>query len=383
MMLLTDAYGGFGGIARFNQNFLQALDACPLVERVNVVPRLINTVAVDERLPECVVYDRQAAKGKVAFLKSVWKDRWWGDRVNLVICGHIHLLSVAWTFARTHNVRLALIIHGIEAWRPTSHKLANQLASTADSVISVSRLSATRFASWSGFSADRVFILPNCVDTDRFRPQARDPLLIKRYDVASGPVIMTTGRLEAAERSKGIDEVLTAMPLLLKRFPTLKYIVVGEGSDRARLEGFAQRMGISKHVIFAGRVPESQIVAHYNLADAYVMPSTGEGFGIVLIEAAACGVPVIGSLADGSQEALLDGRLGELVDPRDCDALVRTVTKVLGAPARGQNALIEYFGEQRFQERVASWLEEHAAAIGALGCLSPSASERALSIART
>ena len=176
---------------------------------------------------------------------------------------------------------------------------------------------------------------------------------------------MTMGRLEASERYKGIDEVIVAMPRLLARFPTLKYLIVGDGSDRARLQALVERVGISENVIFAGRIPESEKVAHYNLADAYVMPSTGEGFGIVLIEAAACGVPVIGSLADGSQEALLGGRLGRLVDPRDRDAIVQAVTKALEEPIPGRSPLIEHFGEERFQERVGAWLEEQAIAIDA------------------
>jgi glycosyltransferase involved in cell wall biosynthesis len=315
-------------------------------------------------LPECIVYDHRAARGKIAFLKSAWKHRWRADRVNLVVCGHLHLLSAAWMFARTHDIRLALIIHGIEAWTPTRHKIANQLASKVDSLISVSRFSATRFASWSGFSADRAFVLPNSVDLDRFRPQPRDPLLVKRYGLAaSGPVIMTTGRLESRERYKGFDEVIMAIPRLLARFPTLKYLVVGDGSDRVRLEAIVKRIGVNAQVIFTGRIPESEKVAHYNLASAYVMPSAGEGFGIVLIEAAACGVPVIGSLADGSREALLGGRLGRLIDPTDSDGLVQTVTEVLEGPAEGRNPVIEYFDTQHFQERVAAWLEEQAYAI--------------------
>jgi len=363
VMLLTDAYGGFGGISKFNQDFLRALDACPMVERIHAIPRLIGTPLEGQRLPESIVYDRQAAEGKVAFLKSVWVHRWRADRVNLVICGHIHLLSAAWIFARTHDLSLALIIHGIEAWRPTPHKVANRLAAKVDSVIAVSRFSAARFASWSGFSADSAFVLPNCVDLNRFRPQPRDPILVKRYGLASSRVIMTTGRLESKERYKGFDEVIIAMPRLITRFPALKYVIVGDGSDRARLETLVRSLGLSEHVIFTGRVPESEKVAHYNLADVYAMPSAGEGFGIVLIEAAACGVPVIGSLADGSQEALLGGRLGRLIDPRDCDALVQAVTETLEAFTRGRNPLIEHFGERRFQERVATWLEEQARAI--------------------
>jgi glycosyltransferase involved in cell wall biosynthesis len=371
-MLLTDAYGGFGGISKFNQDFLKALDACPAVERVHALPRLIGVPLENERLPECVVYDQRAARGKIAFLKSAWTHRWRADRVNLVICGHLHLLSAAWMFARTHDIRLALIIHGVEAWKPTKHRVANQLASKVDSLISVSRFSAARFASWSGFPADRAFVLPNCVDLDRFKPQPRDPVLVKRYGLGSSRVIMTTGRLESLERYKGFDEVIAAMPSLLARFPTLKYLIVGDGSDRARLEALTQRMGISDHVIFTGRIPESEKVAHYNLADVYVMPSAGEGFGIVLIEAAACGVPVIGSLADGSQEALLGGHLGRLVDPSDCDALVRAVADALEGPSSGRNPLLEQFSERRFQERVASWLEEQAGASGRSNQIAPS-----------
>jgi glycosyltransferase involved in cell wall biosynthesis len=364
-MLLTDAYGGFGGIAKFNRDFLRALDACPSVERVHAIPRLIGTPLEGERLPESVIYDRDAAKGKIAFLKSVWAHNWRADRVNLVICGHIGLLPVAWMFARIHNLRLALITHGIEAWARTRYKIANRLASKIDSVIAVSRYSATRFASWSGFPADKAFILPNCVDLGRFKPQSRDPALVNRYDLASSRVIMTTGRLESTERYKGIDEVILAMPHLLARFPTLKYLIVGDGSDRARLNALVESLGLSAHVVFAGRISEGEKVAHYNLADAYVMPSTGEGFGIVLIEAAACGVPVIGSLVDGSQEALLGGRLGRLIDPKDGEALVQAITETLAAPAPGRNPLIEHFGEWRFQERVACWLEEQVVLIGA------------------
>jgi glycosyltransferase involved in cell wall biosynthesis len=281
----------------------------------------------------------------------------------LVICGHINLLPVAWTFARFHKLRLALIIHGIEAWTPTRHKIAKKLAAKVDSVITVSRFSATRFASWSGFPADRAFILPNCVDLDRFRPKPRDPALVNRYGLASSHVIMTTARLDSYDSYKGVDKVILSMPRLLARFPTLKYLIVGDGSDRARLNGLVERLGLSAHVVFAGRISEAEKVAHYNLADVYVMPSNGEGFGIVLIEAAACGVPVIGSQVDGSQEALLGGRLGRLIDPKGPDVLVQAITETLMTSAPGRNPLIEHFSEARFRERVAAWLEEQAHAI--------------------
>ena len=146
------------------------------------------------------------------------------------------------------------------------------------------------------------------------------------------------------------------MPKLLERFPALKYLIVGDGDDHARLEAKAKALGVSDEVLFAGHIPETEKVAHYNLADVYVMPSTGEGFGIVLIEAAACGVPVVGSRVDGSREALLDGRLGRLVDPACPHELLDAVSAVLekGSPRQRIDA-ITTFSTQNFRARVADW----------------------------
>ena len=92
------------------------------------------------------------------------------------------------------------------------------------------------------------------------------------------------------------------------------------------------------------------------------MPSMGEGFGIVLIEAAACGVPVVGSQADGSREALLDGRLGHLVDPKDPDELLQAVATILEtSPSRQRIDAIDIFSRQNFNARVAEWCRAQVA----------------------
>ena len=126
-MLLTDGFGGLGGIAKFNRDFLQALDGCGLVERVHALPRKIPS-PIEEPIPEMVVYDRKAARGKAAFLLRVAAHAWRDRRTDLLVCGHIHLLPVAWLLARLRGARLALIIHGIEAWQPSRKILANWLA---------------------------------------------------------------------------------------------------------------------------------------------------------------------------------------------------------------------------------------------------------------
>jgi phosphatidyl-myo-inositol dimannoside synthase len=355
VMLLTDAFGGVGGIAKFNRDFLQALDACAIVERVHAKPRLIPE-SIGEVIPEAVVFDRRAAVGKAAFLRRLGAHVWRGGQVDLVICGHLYLLPAAWLLARLRGARLALIIHGLEAWTPSGKILSNQLAHRVDSFISVSRYSAERFASWSNVSMDRAFILPNCVDLSEYQPRCRDLTLVARYGLQSSKAILTVGRLAARERYKGFDQVIDLMPRLLQRFPSLKYLIVGDGPDRARLEAKVGSMGLEKNVVFAGYIPESEKVAHYNLADAYVMPSSGEGFGIVLIEAAACGLPVVGSRTDGSREALLDGRLGALVDPNSPNELQEAVIAALeNRSSRGCSAEIATFSIQNFRAHVADW----------------------------
>ena len=113
---------------------------------------------------------------------------------------------------------------------------------------------------------------------------------------------------------KGFDQVMDILPQIRQEIPNIAYLIVGDGSDRSRLEEKAKLMGIADNVVFAGRISESEKADHYRLADVYVMPSHG-GFGIVFLEAMACGIPVIGSKVDGSCEALKHGELGILVDP--------------------------------------------------------------------
>ncbi len=363
-MLLTDGFGGRGGIAKFNRDFLEALDACPLVEWIYALPRLISK-PIEEAIPEAVVYDRKAARGRFSFLLRLASYTWRHKRIDIVVCGHLHLLPAAWLMARLRGARLALIIHGIEAWAPSRKFVANWLARRVDTVIAVSHYSASEFARWSKVPIERIFILPNCVDLDTFRPQTRDAALLERYGLKAHKVILTVGRMALQERYKGFDEMIELMPCLLKRFPDVKYLIVGEGDGRPKLEAHAASLGVANQVIFAGQIPESEKVAHYNLADAFVLPSTGEGFGIVLIEAAACGVPVIGSKTGGSREALRDGLLGRLVDPRKPNELIEAVTSVLQNPAPRKRADgIDVFSVQNFRARVADWCQAQAAYIG-------------------
>jgi len=161
---------------------------------------------------------------------------------------------------------------------------------------------------------------------------------------------MTLGRLSSEEQYKGHDEILEVLSDLADEIPDVSYLVCGDGDDRPRLERKAEQLGVADRTVFAGYVPEEEKEDHYRLADAFVMPGRGEGFGIVYLEAMACGVPVVASSADASREAVHDGQLGVVVDPDDSTDLRQGIHRALDAE-RGVPDGLEHFSFDAFEER--------------------------------
>jgi glycosyltransferase involved in cell wall biosynthesis len=225
------------------------------------------------------------------------------------------------------------------------------LIANAVGIIAVSRHTMERVRGWTGLPESRFHILPNCVDLTAFMPLPRNEDLAQRLGIAGRRALLTVGRLVGKERYKGFDEVLGVLPELTREIPDLVYVIVGDGDDRSRLEDRARVLGVADRVVFAGFVSEAEKIDLYNLASVYVMPSRGEGFGIVYLEAMACGVPTIGSELDGSRDALRNGLLGQLVDPRDPQQIVRAIRAGLLTP-RGRPQGIEYFSVQAYRDRV-------------------------------
>ena len=141
------------------------------------------------------------------------------------------------------------------------------------------------------------------------------------------------------------------LPRLRETCPELTYLLVGDGGDRKRLEEKAESLGVDDMVVFTGRISEETKADHYRLADAYVMPSRWEGFGFVVIEALACGIPVIASKLDGTAEAVRGGELGLIVDPDDPDTLHHAIVQTINAPKEVPTGL-EYFSFGNFQARI-------------------------------
>jgi len=141
----------------------------------------------------------------------------------------------------------------------------------------------------------------------------------------------------------------------------VRYLIAGRGDDQSRLEQLAAGAGVRDRVRFAGFVPTAELCAHYQLCDIFAMPSTGEGFGIVFLEAMACGKPVLAGDQDGSTEPLMDGQLGALVDPTDVPAIAAMLSDLLARrhpnrllfdPAGLRGRVVGEFGFERFCARV-------------------------------
>ncbi len=306
LAVLTDAYGAGGGIAQYNRDWLAAVAA----SGAQVAVCAFGDCERDSLQVPRGVRIRCATRSRAVFALRVLQAAWTGAP-HLVWCGHLHLVPLAALAARLARVPLWLQLHGVDAWDKPS-RLRRMASEQALLVTAVSRYTRRRVLTWLSGDSSRVCVLPNTVG-DSFVPAPRDPVLCSRLGIEASPRLLTVGRLAAAEAYKGHDRIIACLPELLLRFPELLYVVVGDGDDRQRLQDTAQRFGVSSHVRFVGSLAGGELIAAYRLADAYVMPSTGEGFGIAFLEAMASGVPALGLDGDGSADPLADGELGECV----------------------------------------------------------------------
>ena len=350
LVLLHDAFGGRGGIAKFNRDLLTALASHPHVTEVVALPRVI--VEAIGPLPDKLDYRAYAAGGKAAFLAAelatLVTPRWF----DLVICGHLRLLPLVQLLALRGRAPLGLVLHGVDAWEPYGGPAVRRGLQRIDWFLAVSDVTKQRFLAWSGVAPQRGLVIPNAVDLTRFAPGPKPPALLARYGLAGKRVLMGMARLDARERYKGFDEVMEAMPTLLRRHPDLAYLICGDGTDRARLEAKAHALGLAERVVFTGWIDEAEKVDHYRLADCFLLAGWGEGFGIVLIEAMACGIPAIGSRLDASCEAVGNGALGIVVDPKNPDDLIRGIEAALARPRGEVPAGLETFSFGSFEARV-------------------------------
>lgn len=353
LALLTDAWGAGGGIAQFNRDWVAA--ACAAGAEVEVLA--LGTADPPDAGLAGPVRVIGAKLGRAAFVARACRASAMAPRPSAVFCGHLHLAPVAALVARRAGCPWWLQLHGIEAWqRPGAIRRA--AAERADLLVSVSRFTRRSAHGWWAGDPRRSRVLPNTVDP-AFTPGPRDASLALRLCIDGGPVLLTVGRLAAREAYKGHDRIIRALPQLASRWPAVRYVVAGDGDDRSRLEALAAAVGVREQLRFIGTVSREDLPAVYRLADAFAMPSTGEGFGIAFLEAMASGVPALGLDCDGSVDALGDGALGAAVPAAGLvDGLVQLLSGQLPAGPALAAAVQGRFGPARFRTAVKRLLGE-------------------------
>jgi phosphatidylinositol alpha-1,6-mannosyltransferase len=332
LALVTEAFGGRGGIARFCQDLIEVLSRSKEPSEIFVLPRLVPEKV--ESLPHGVTQARPASSKCVYAFKALWT--FLSRRpINLIFCGHIHLLPLACVLGRFTKIPVWAHLYGIEAWEKLS-RLDLWGVTQCDLITAASRFTRRRFLSHANISPEKVRVLP-CLVREKFQPGPKPSYLMDRYQLHGKKILLTLSRISAQDNYKGHERVLNIMPDICKAVPTAVYVIAGDGSGLPPLQKLAREKRLNGKVIFTGHVSEEEIVDHYRLADVFVMPSTGEGFGIVLLEAAACGIPVVAGRTDGSVDALSEGKLGLLVDIQDGQHLAQAIIRQLKGHSARRN----------------------------------------------
>jgi phosphatidylinositol alpha-1,6-mannosyltransferase len=279
--------------------------------------------------------------------------------VDIVMCGHLYLTPLAAAIARVKRAKLIVQLHGIEAWQRPA-RVQRVAVESADIVLCVSRYTRSRVMAWASIAPERVQVLPDTV-ADAFVP-GDSSATRAALGLDGKQVLLTVGRMDSRERYKGHERVIMALPGLVAKGHDLVYLVVGDGDDQPRLKRLSRDTGVADRVCFLGTVGQKHLVELYRAADLFVMPSTGEGFGIAFLEAMASGTPVLGLDVGGVADALGEGELGTVVSESALsDAIQRLLSSRKASDSELAAAVHARFGRDAFAARLHATLDRLSA----------------------
>ena len=226
------------------------------------------------------------------------------------------------------GVRTAVVVHGVEVWSPL-RDVRRWSLQAADRVLAPSEYTLSRAIEEQHLRAAKGRKLAWSLGPEF------DPRLAFSSGCSAPPgfphgrIILTIGRWEASEAYKGVDHLIAALPTLLKICPDTQLVAVGEGSDLPRLQSLARESGVSEHIHFLPFMAHDELPSAYDHCEIFAMPSRGEGFGLVFVEAMARGKPVIGGAHGGTPEIIDDGINGYLVPHGDVTQLADRLRRLL------------------------------------------------------
>jgi glycosyltransferase involved in cell wall biosynthesis len=257
-------------------------------------------------------------------------------KAKLVLAAHPNLGPVVQAMRlAAPRMKSMICTHGVEVGEPLG-VLRRGALRHANLVLAPSKDTAEHVASEQGVARNRIRVLPWALDPQFEALLAAGSQNAPPREFPAGRVILTVGRWLATERYKGMDTLITALPRLLTRWPEVQLVLVGTGDDRGWLEDLTEKNGVHRHVHFLAGLSYSELAACYSACEIFALPSRGEGFGLVYLEAMACGKPVIGGAHGGAPEIIEDGVTGYLVPHGDPIQLATSIEALLADPAHAK-----------------------------------------------
>lgn len=356
VLILASGVMGPGGIQRYTRILQQVLGD---IEGPEQVHGLFLRKEADGAEGRTVGWAQAVGYGLCA-LQEAWRG--WP---RVIVCAHVAFAPLTWLLAKLVTARYVVVTYGIEVWGrlPWWRLVALR---QADRIVAISHWTKHQLLTRHQLQPERMVVLPGALG-ETFVHLGEAPDGGSAWSTLEGwPVVLSVGRLAAEEQYKGHELVIRALPEVVQRVPGVRYLIVGDGTDRARLERLAHEVGVADRVVFAGWVAEEALVAAYHRCDLLIMPSRtvtdgdhpqGEGLGYVFLEAMACGKPVIGPDRGAPTEFIKHGEHGLLVDPEDPQAIAEAMATLLTQPelARrmGDSArawVLQHYSSERFRE---------------------------------
>lgn len=356
LMLASGVYSEKGGIETYNQFLISA------VQQLGHSLRIVSMNDMEKQMHERAILfpcgkRSRFKKARFVFfaLREVFRFK-----PDTIFCGHVNFAPLCWIINKLFRVPYTIFTHGVEVWNLTGIRLNS--IQNSQKIAAVSNYTKQRLIKKLGdHHQGEVFLLFNTFDQEQFKPTQKPKHLLEKWNFnEKTKILFTLARLSKAEQYKGYDKVISVMRNVLKEVPEAKYLIGGTGDDVNRIKSLIQKNGLNGKVILTGFIDDNEVEDYYNLCDIYVMPSKGEGFGIVFLEALSCGKLVIAGNSDGSRDPLLDGELGILVDPDNLEELEKAICDGLNKklPAKFYDAeylrkrVVETYGFGSFKNKV-------------------------------
>jgi len=335
-------YSQTGGIENYNKNIIKSL------------PRGSDVVSIydknNENISTINFYNFNGNKlGAMFFiLKNIYK-------YNSVISSHINLLPILIIMKILKpNLNVFLAAHGIEAWK--EFNFIKRLFLNKIIIMPVSNYTKNMMIKLNNLSENNFKLLFNCIDMN-IKTDFDNIYNNNNFN------ILSVTRLDKNDNYKGIDCMIKTIPLLIKTIPNLKYTIIGKGDDKERLEQLTKDLNVEKYIDFKGFV--EYIEPYYQYCDVFTLPSKGEGFGIVYIEAMKYKKPCIACDEGGQTDVVLHNKTGFLCDYNNVECLQNSIIKLYKDNKKrelfGQNGyyhLVENFTFDKFKERLRKIIDE-------------------------